>query len=280
MLDYFEWIQPLFMKRALIALLLAAPLFGLLGSTIVANRMAFFSDALAHGAFAGIALGMLFGLSISRGLATLLFSVFFALSITFIRFRSRASSDTVIGVFASMSSAIGLIILSRFGNFSRYSHALTGDILTISVSNLWSLASVFVVVVLLWGTQVNHNFLCQVDEGLARSYGIKPLRPALVFSLALACVVSVAISWVGVLLINALLVLPAAASRIVAPNLRSYHWIAVCIAVFSGVAGLISSYYLNLNTSATIVVFCGLIYLLAVAYNLLGHYLKKRFLVR
>lgn len=263
----FEWLQPAFMIRAFIAILLAAPLFGLLGSMVVASRMAFFSDALGHGAFAGVAFAMLLGLRVPVPLATLIFSIVFALIISFVRQRSRASSDTVIGVFASLSAAFGLLILSYFGNFSRYAHALTGDILTISLTDIYALTILFVVVLLVWSRQVNRNFLLQIDEGLAYSYGINPFVSGLVFAVLLAALVAFSINWIGVLLLNAMLILPAASSRLLAPNLRVYHWLSIVFSVVSGVLGLIISYYLNLNTTASIIVVCGVFYIFALTFS-------------
>ena len=261
-----QWLEPAFMQRALMAILLATPMFGLLGSTVVASRMAFFSDALGHGAFAALAFSLLLGLRIPVPVATLIFSIVFALIISFVRQSSRASSDTVIGVFASLSAAAGLLILSYFGNFSRYAHALTGDILTISYADIYALAVLFVVVLFVWGHQVNRNFLVQIDEGLASSYGINPFVSGLIFALLLASLVAFSINWVGVLLLNAMLILPAAASRILSRNLRMYHWLSVVFATSGGILGLMISYYANLNTTASIIMVCGIFYLLALIY--------------
>lgn len=263
------------MQRALMAILLATPMFGLLGSTVVASRMAFFSDALGHGAFAALAFSLLLGLRIPVPVATLIFSIVFALIISFVRQSSRASSDTVIGVFASLSAAAGLLILSCFGNFSRYAHALTGDILTISYTDICALAVLFVVVLFVWGHQVNRNFLVQIDEGLAYSYGINPFVSGLIFALLLASLVAFSINWVGVLLLNAMLILPAAASRILSRNLRMYHCLSVVFAASGGVLGLMISYYANLNTTASIIMVCGIFYLLALIYAAIASRLNK-----
>ncbi len=262
-----QWLEPEFMQRALWAILLSAPMFGLLGSTVVASRMAFFSDALGHGAFAALAFSLLLGLDIPVPVATLIFSVIFALIISFVRRCSRASSDTVIGVFASLSAAAGLLILSYFGNFSRYAHALTGDILTISYTDIYALGALFVVVLFVWGYQANRNFLVQIDEGLAYSYGINPFISGMIFALLLAALVAFCINWVGVLLLNAMLILPAAASRILAQNLRMYHWLSVSFATLAGIIGLMISYYANLNTTASIIIVSGAFYLFALVYK-------------
>src|SRR5665648_1162029 len=95
----FQWLGHEFMKNALLAILLVTPIFGLLGTMIVINKMAFFSDSLGHGAFTGIAIGSILGL-MEPVLAAVVFSIAFALGITFIKNKSRASTDTIIGVFS------------------------------------------------------------------------------------------------------------------------------------------------------------------------------------
>ena len=114
-----EFLQYDFMKYALLAILIITPLFGILGTLIVNNRMAFFSDALGHSAFTGMAIGVLFGVQ-DTSISMLFFAVVFALLLNFIRHKNIVSSDTVISVFSSLSVAIGLAILSRNGDFSKY----------------------------------------------------------------------------------------------------------------------------------------------------------------
>ena len=99
----FAWAQATFMKHAFLAMLFVTPLFGILSTMVVSNRMAFFSDSLGHGAFSGIAVGVLFG-SASPLLSLIVFSALFALVITWIKNRGAASTDTIIGVFSSTSS--------------------------------------------------------------------------------------------------------------------------------------------------------------------------------
>ena len=102
-----EWADHNFMKNSLHAVILITPLFGLLGTMVVSNRMAFFSDSIGHGAFTGVALGALFG-GLQPMLGAVLFSVVFAVVITVIRHKSRTSTDTIIGVFSSTAVAWGL----------------------------------------------------------------------------------------------------------------------------------------------------------------------------
>ena len=116
----FDWLQHGFMKNAFLAVLLVTPLFGLLSTMVVSNRMAFFSDSLGHGAFTGLAVGVLLGW-LSPLLSLVAFSVVFALLITYIKNRSSASTDTIIGVFSSTGIALGLMLMSRGGGFNKYS---------------------------------------------------------------------------------------------------------------------------------------------------------------
>ncbi|MDE7211520.1 MAG: metal ABC transporter permease, partial [Lachnospiraceae bacterium] len=123
----FDYIQYDFMKNALLAVLIITPLFGILGTMIVNNRMAFFSDALGHSALTGMAVGILFGMS-DASLSMVIFAVAFALLLNKIRHSGIAANDTVISVFSSLSTALGLVILSRGGSFSKYSALLVRSV--------------------------------------------------------------------------------------------------------------------------------------------------------
>jgi zinc transport system permease protein len=259
----FEWLQYNFMKNAFIALLLAAPLFGALGSMVVSNKMAFFSDALGHGAFTGIAIGALSGLIVKPMLAAVLFSIVFAIVITLVKRRSRSSSDTVIGVFTSTAAAIGIALLSVNGGIARYSNALTGDILSVAPQQLGYLAIVFLIIAVVWCFCFNAFFLTWIDSSLARSRGMHTMTLELVFTIMLAALVSISITWIGLLLINSFLVLPAATARLMARNLRQYHLLAIVIAVVCSFTGLGLSYLLGIATGAAIVILCALCYFIA-----------------
>lgn len=265
----FSWAGHLFMKHALLAVLLATPLFGMMGTMVVSNRMAFFSDSLGHGAFTGVAVGTLLG-GMQPLAATVLFSILFAVAITVIKNRSRASTDTVIGVFSSTAIALGLALMSYGGSFNKFSSYLIGDLLSIAPVEIALLAGVFLAVVVLWVSIFNKLLLISINTTLAASRGVNTLLIEILFASALAVVVTITIHWVGLLLINSLLVLPAAAARNVTANARQYHFAAIAFAGLSGVAGLILSYYLNTATGATIV-------LVAAGLFLATFLLKERF---
>ena len=255
----FEWASHAFMKNAFLAILMVTPLFGLLSTMVVSNRMAFFSDSLGHGAFTGIAIGVLFG-SVSPLMSLLAFSVVFALFITYIKSKSTASTDTIIGVFSSTAIALGLMIMSYGGGFNKFSSFLIGDVLSITDDDLQALAIVFVLVIIAWALLFNRLLVLSINSSFARSRGISTFGAEGLFAAILAVVVSISIQWVGILIINALLVLPAAAARNVTRNVKQYHVVSVLIALFAGFTGLILAYYFNMAAGATIVVLSAAIF--------------------
>lgn len=254
-----DWLGYSFMKNAFLAIILVAPLFGLLSTMVVSNRMAFFADSLGHGAFSGIAVGVLLG-SESPLISLIVFSVIFAVFITYIKQRSKASTDTVIGVFSAMAVAIGLMIMSRGGSFNKFSSYLIGDVLSIRQEEIITLALVFVAVVLAWTMLFNSLLLISINAAFAHSRGIKAFFIESCFASLVAVVVAVSIQWVGILVINSLLVLPGAAARNVTWDVKRYHLISVLLSVFSGVTGLIAAYYFNMAVGATIVLIAALCY--------------------
>ena len=143
-----EMLQWNFMKNALLAILLMAPLFGLLSTTIVTGRMSFFSDALGHSAFTGIAIGAICGAAAPIWVAVI-FSVVFALLFSYVRSRSNQAADTLIGVFSSSAVALGIFVATMGGgSFTKYNRYLIGDILSVTPAEIGMLALVLVAVVI------------------------------------------------------------------------------------------------------------------------------------
>ena len=266
----FDWAHYTFMKHAFLAILLITPLFGLLSTMVVSNRMAFFSDSLGHGAFTGIAIGVLLGMT-SPLLSLIIFSIVFAVFITYIKNRSTASTDTIIGVFSSTAIAIGLMIMSRGGGFNKFSSFLIGDVLSITADDLHALLLVFVLVLAGWGFLFNRLLVLSINSAFARSRGINTFWIESLFAAMLAVVVAISIQWVGILIINALLVLPAAAARNVTNNVKGYQLVSVIIAMAAGFSGLLLAYYFNMAAGATIVVLAAMMFFVTLA-------LKSRFI--
>jgi len=262
----FDWAQLEFMRLALVAVLLAAPLYAVLGCLVVNSRMAFFSEAIGHAALTGVALGTLAGLTDPTP-AVLLFSALLALAIAWLRKSSALSSDTIIGLVMAGAVALGVVLLSRGGGFNHYTRFLIGDILTITPAELAHLAVLAAVTLVLWAALFNRLFLSTLHPVLARSRGVNVWAVEALFSVVIALVVAMSIAWIGLLVINSLLILPAAAARNLARSTAAYLGFALLFSFLAGVAGLIVSFYAATATGATIVLVALALFLLTVPFR-------------
>ena len=248
-----------FMKNALLAVLLVTPLFGLLGTMAVNNKMAFFSDALGHSALTGIAIGVALGIG-DPLVCMLTFGIVFGLAIRKVKSGTKASSDTVISVFSSVSMALGIVILSGSGGFAKYSSYLIGDILTVSPAYVGLMAVVLAGTYIVWCFIYNDLLLLSVNPSLSASRGIKNALTENIFVVILAVAVMLSIKQIGILTINSLLILPAAAARNVSSNSRQYLVLSTVISLFCGIAGLVISFYAGTVAGATMVLIAAAVY--------------------
>ena len=241
-----------FMKNALLAVLIMTPLFGILSTMVVTGRLSFFSDALGHSGFTGIAIGVLCGAASPTWFAVVL-AVAFALLFSYVKSRTSQAAETIISVFSSTAVALGIFIATMNGSsFTKFNQYLIGDILSVTPGEIGLLTLVLLGVVLLWIFACNRLVLTAAHPQLASSRGIPVRGFETLFTVSIAVVVTLAMSWVGLMVINSLLVLPAAAARNMARNLREYHLFSVVLALLSGIAGLVTSYYLGSSTGAVI----------------------------
>ena len=261
----FEWAQPgqmYFMKHALLAVLVISPLFGILSTMVVHSKMSFFSDALGHSAFTGMAIGALCGFN-EPTWAAVIFALVFALLFNLVRRRSALASDTVIGVFSSSAVALGIFLSTLGGrSFTKFNNLLIGDILSVEPGKIGLLAVILVLVVALWVVSFNDLMLSAIHPALADSRGVRVFWQETLFSMAIAVVVTVSMTWIGLMVINSLLVLPAASARNVARNMGQYHLISLLGAILSGIAGLMTSYYIGASAGASITLYLALWFLI------------------
>lgn len=260
----FAWADYKFMVNALLAVVLISPLMGILGTMAVNNKMAFFSDALGHSAFTGIALGVLLGIR-NELISLVAFGVFIALVITRVKNRGNTSSDTVISVFSSGSVAVGLLVLSYGGSFSKYNSYLVGDVLSVTKGELLTLLITLICVIVIWALIYNKLLVISVNKELAASRGIKTSLYENIFVIVVAVVVMLSIKWVGILLINSLLILPAASARNLAKNSRQYLVLSVAISLVGAISGLLISFYGDTSAGATIVTVLTVIFFITYA---------------
>ena len=248
----FEWAQYDFMKNALLGVLLVTPMFGILGTMVVNNKMSFFSDALGHSALTGIAVGVMFGIN-NTLVSMLAFSILLTIAIINVKNSKTASVDTIIGVFSSSAVALGIVILSYNGGFNKYSAYLIGDLLSISNNDIFMLIISFIAVLLIWFTCFNKFLLVSINHTFARSRGVNVKFYEYIFTILVAIIVTISIQWVGILVISSMMILPAASARNISNNIRQYHIYSISIAVISGILGLFLSYHFGCATGATIV---------------------------
>lgn len=257
----FDFMKYNFMKNAFIAIILISPLFAMLGTLIVNNKMAFFSDALGHSALAGIAIGALLGIT-NINVSMILFAIIFAVLLNIVKNKTTYGADTIISVFSSIAIAIGLAILAQSGEFNKYSSYLVGDILSITKKEILYLFIAFIMVLTFWYFFFNKLNAISINQMLAKSKGINIKLYDNLFAVIIAIIVMLSIRWIGILLINSMIILPVASSRNISTDMRNYYSMSIVFALISGIAGLIISYYTNIPTGPMIVITSGFIYFL------------------
>ena len=189
-----------------------------------------------------------------------IFGILFALLLNRIKDLNISSRDTIISVFSSTALALGLVILSYNGNFTKFSSYLIGDILSIVPGEIYLLLGIGAVVLAFWYFLFNKLFAISINTSLARSKGIPVRLIEDLFIVLVAVIVMVSIRWVGILIINSLLILPAASSRNISRNIRQYTFWTIIFAIFSGISGLVISFYALTATGPTIVLVSSIIF--------------------
>ena len=214
----------------------------------------------------GIAIGVVFGVA-NVNAVMIVFAVLFALLLNKIEQKRAESADTIISVFSSCSIAAGLMLLSGSGNFNKYSGLLVGDVLSITEIEILYLAGAFVLALVFWVLGFNRLLAAGMHRVLAKSRGISVKLVESLFVVLVAVIVTISIKCIGVLLINALLIIPVASAKNIAVNMREYHFFSILFSLFSGMSGLIVSYYINAATGPMIVVIASVIYFVTFAYS-------------
>jgi ABC-type Mn2+/Zn2+ transport system permease subunit len=241
-----------FMQRALIAALIIGLICGVLGFFVVLRRFAFIGVGISHSAIGGVAIGILLGVS-PLGTAAI-FAVAVALGIAAVSRRSTLSEDAVIGVFFSGSMALGIVLFSMNRGFQQDLFGyLFGSVLAITPGELKILAGTAAVILVALALLFKEFLLVAFDEEIARAYGhrVDLLDTALLVLLAVTIILGVRL--VGVLLIEALLVVPAATAALWAQNFRGQIALSVAMAVASGALGLVAAYHFDIAAGGAIV---------------------------
>lgn len=247
-----DWIHYDFMWRALLGGIFVGALASYYGVFVVQRRLSFLGSGLAHAAFGGVALALL--LQTEPLMIAIPFTVIVAVLINWIRIHTRLAGDTAIGVLFAVSVSLGVIFLSlrKSGSADAVTY-LFGSILTVSPLDLWILAALTIsgagTFNRFWGYWAYATF----DAEIARADGIRINRDDYILSILLAVTIVVSIKIVGILLIAAFLVIPAASARMLSHSFRAMTLFSVIIGSLSVVIGLFTSYALDLPTGAVII---------------------------
>lgn len=250
----FECLQMSFMQQALLGLLLLAPMTATMGVQVVNFRMAFFADAISHSAFAGVAIGLI--MAIKPELTMPALALIIGLGIMATQRRSSLSSDTVIGVFFSAVVAFGLAVVSRDSGVARDMQAfLYGDILTLTQFDIWAMIFLLLILTAFQVFGYNRMLYIGLNPTLAQVHQVKVAFYQYVYAALLSLVVIFSVRAVGVLLVTAMLIIPAATARNFARSAGSMVWWALLVSISSAVSGLILSAqpWAGTATGATII---------------------------
>ena len=195
----------------------------------------------------------------------IVFAIVMSLAIWFVEKKNTMSTDTIIGTISSIAIALGLVLMSQGGNFNRYSSYLIGDVLSITTNEIVMLFVTLIATVVFWSVLFNKLVLSGVNSAIANSRKVKSDIINLIFIILVAVVVMISIKWVGILIINSLLILPAATARNIAKNMKQYTLLSVVFSVVSCLIGLVLSYYLEAAAGATIVLVSSVFFVMSLA---------------
>ena len=238
-----EMFQYAFLTNALVAALIIGPLLGALGPLVVVKRLAFFSEAVGHGALTGVALGILLGEPATQPLAALFtFWVIFALLLHWIKSRTQIPYDALVGVFLSFAIALGaalLLYVAKKVNVHILENVLFGSILTVRDTDLLVMLMLAVVCVVLMIHSGNRALISSLAPDLARVRGINVRLYDYVFVLLIALVTVASVKIIGAILVGALLLIPATAARLISRSGREFFWYSILFATVSCLLGIL-----------------------------------------
>lgn len=243
----------LYMIRALLAAILLAPSCAFVGVFVTARKMSFFSDTIAHGALAGVALGVWLGLT-DLTAPMILFSLLVAAALIWIQENTELMTDTIMALLLSGSVALGIIILSMLrGSRAQIHTYLFGDILAVGPQDLWFAAGLAGAVFLGLFWRLSDVTLLSAHEEMAYVCGVRVKLLNYLFILLLTVAVALSIRLLGIILVTALIVVPPSVARNISRNLRQQIILSIAAGLTGGVAGIIASYHLDVPCGPTIV---------------------------
>ncbi|PIE64404.1 MAG: zinc ABC transporter permease [Desulfobacterales bacterium] len=238
--DFFRYA---FVVNALLCSLLLGPVLGGVGVMVVTKRMAFFSQAVGQAALTGVALGVFLGEPVTAPYASLFgFCILFGLLMNYTRNRTRMSPDTVIGVFLSISLAVGacvLLYVTGKVNMHVLDNILFGSILTVNSTDMNVLLVISLLCLLVGIPLFNRMLLASFNPGLAYARGVDAKLYDYIFVMMITLITVASLKIVGAVLVEALFIIPAAAARNISKSMKGFFGYSVAIASVSCILGII-----------------------------------------
>lgn len=261
-----EMLHYSFMQRALVAAILAGILCSIIGVYVVLRKLSFIGAGISHSAFGGVALGFLLGLN--PVITAIPFSIAIAAAIGLVSKRGRISEDVSIGIFFPTAMALGLVFvgIAHSYNVDLFGY-LFGSILAVSTSDLWMIGILGFIVLATVALLFKELFFVSFDEELAKVSGLPVEKLYYLLLCLIAVTVVISIKIVGIILVAALLVIPAATAFQLTNNFRPMMLISASLGALSGILGLLLSYRFDLPSGATIVLTATALFLLSLAFS-------------
>lgn len=265
----FEFLSLPFMQRALIAGVLVGILASYYGVFVIQRGLGFLGSGLAHAAFGGVALGIL--LEQEPLLIAVPFTIFVAIGITYVKNNTNLAGDTTIGIFFSVSMALGIIFIFMKKQYTSDAfNYLFGSILAVSITDVIAPAVLVLITILfspLWKRWAYSSF----DRELAQADRVPVQFDDYILSVLIAVTIVVSIKVVGIVLIAAFLVIPPATSRLVNNSFSKMTIYSIAFGVSIAIAGLWISYYLDVPSGATIILLQALLFFVVMIIKKLNY---------
>lgn len=256
-----EFLTLPFMQRALVAGFILAILLSALGIFVLLRKLAFFGDGIAHSSLAGIALGLLVGfapLPVAIGWAVLM-----AIAIYYFEKRTKLPSDALIGIMFTASMALGVVLLSVIPGYQpELISFLFGSILAITVTDIFVIGALAVVIVSWLILRSKHLVFSSIDPDGASVHGVRTELMDILLMIALAVSIVLGVKILGIILVSALLILPPSIGRLVTKSFKSFVTLTIILSEIIVIGGLVVSYYLDTPSGATIILLGSVLFLL------------------
>ncbi len=254
-----------FLQRALLASVAVGIVSGVVGSIVILRGLSLMGDAISHAVLPGVAMSYMLGINLFFGAMTT--GLLTALGITYVHQRSRLKSDTAIGVVFSAAFAIGVILITKAEAAANLNNILFGNLLAVTRADLFVTVTVTVLALAVVELLYRHLLVTTFDPLVAPTYGSSPRAMHYLLMVLLTAVTVAALQTVGIVLVVAMLVTPAATALLLTRRFRPMMALAAAVGTVSAVAGLYLSYRFNLPSGPAIVLVLAGIFAIAFAFS-------------